>query len=330
MVKIYPNFNAYYYSFYLESIMKRYNKIKFTKSGFNDFHQHSLALIIDHLGKNYKIYISAGDGPGLNQLGLKWCDVYAKVNMDNQNVPIEYHYKVLPIGPSFGINYLDGFQTIYHSLKTYIKSNPNLVNSREHFANYYRQWKYRVSIEKYNLSHSLDNYIFHASTLWRKEITTNNLRANFMELANEDSSITFEGGFAPGKQDISERFNKLTLKNKYSNSEYIKKTKGSFAVFNTQAVQGCFGWKLGEYLALGKAIISTPLKNILPSPLIHREHIHFVNGDKKSISNAIEEIRYNHNYRLKLEKNARQYFLKNLSPDSVIERILCYAKESSE
>ena len=54
-----------------------------------------------------------------------------------------------------------------------------------------------------------------------------------MELANKDSSITFEGGFAPGKQDISERFNKLTLKNKYSNIEYLKKTKASFAVFNT-------------------------------------------------------------------------------------------------
>ena len=56
--------------------------------------------------------------------------------MDNQNVSIEYDHKVLPIGPSFGINYLDGFQTIYHSLKTFLKSKTNLINSREHFANY--------------------------------------------------------------------------------------------------------------------------------------------------------------------------------------------------
>ena len=105
------------------------------------------------------------------------------------------------------------------------------------------------------------------------------------EHASSTKNSIFEGGFAPGKDDISDRFNKLTINLKYSGYEYLSNTKRSLVVFNTPAVQSCFGWKLGEYLALGKAIISTPLTNTLPSPLVHRKHIHIVNGSKKSMIN---------------------------------------------
>ena len=326
IVILYPNFNAYYYSFYVNTLLKNYSGIKFSRKGFPDFHQHCLAFEINHFDKNYKIYISAGDGLGFNQLGLEWCDVYAKVNVDMCKLPDKYRNKILPIGPSFGINYLGGLQSLSQACITFLISKLKLENSQEHFANYYRQWKYRVPIAKYSIWNPCENYIFHASTLWRKEETTNIYRANFMEVVNENSSIIFEGGFAPGKDDISDRFNKLTLNFKYSGIEYLSNTKRSLVVFNTSAVQGCFGWKLGEYLALGKAIISTPLTNTLPSPLVHRKHIHIVNGSKKSISNAIEEIRLNHVYRQELENNSREYFLNYLSPDSVFSRILKFAE----
>ena len=39
-------------------------------------------------------------------------------------------------------------------------------------------------------------------------------------------------------------------------NEWISKTKQSAIVFNTPAFWSCHGWKLGEYLAMGKCIIS--------------------------------------------------------------------------
>ena len=69
-------------------------------------------------------------------------------------------------------------------------------------------------------------------------------------------------------------------------------------------------------------IISTKNSNVLPSPLIHGKHIHFVDGSKESIKQAITEILANSQYRKTLEKNARKYYLKYLSPNSVIQRII--------
>ena len=59
-------------------------------------------------------------------------------------------------------------------------------------------------------------------------------------------------------------------------TEWMHKTKMSEVVFNTPAFWECHGWKLGEYLALGKAIISTPLSNDLPYPLEHGKNIYMI------------------------------------------------------
>lgn len=91
---------------------------------------------------------------------------------------------------------------------------------------------------------------------------------------------------------------------------WMEKTKQSILVFNTPAFWNCHGWKLGEYLALGKAIISVPLFNDMPAPLIHGENIHFVENDENKIKEAIELIINNNEYRLKLEKGALAYWEK--------------------
>jgi len=295
--------------------------MKYSSNQFPEFHHHCLAFIIG--GKfPKKVYISAGDGTGFNPLGLEWCDIYAEVNVNKNAIPEEYKKKVLPIGPSFGVRYLDGFGTLFQSINTYFKSIKTLDAPREHFANYYRQWKYRLPIKFFNPGIVNEKYIFHASSLWQKEKNTNTHRANFMEVASNLNGIYFEGGFAPGKEETIKGYNELIMNEKISFSTYLDKVKKSVVVFNTPAVQGCFGWKLGEYLALGKAIISTKNSNVLPSPLIHGKHIHFVDGSKESIKQAITEILANSQYRKTLEKNARKYYLKYLSPNSVIQRII--------
>jgi glycosyltransferase involved in cell wall biosynthesis len=91
---------------------------------------------------------------------------------------------------------------------------------------------------------------------------------------------------------------------KYSYSEYLEKTKKSLFVFNTPAVFECHGWKLGEYMAMGKAIISTPLSNDLPESLKHGENIHFVNSEEE-IKDAIQLLLKDEDYRNKLEKGIK-------------------------
>jgi hypothetical protein len=103
--------------------------------------------------------------------------------------------------------------------------------------------------------------------------------------------------------------------------DYLVKTKRSAVSFNTPAVWDCHGWKLGEYLALGKAIISTPLSNKMPIPMVHGVNIHFANSDE-DISNAVVKIFQDDSYRRELELGSRDYFERYISPRAVIERLI--------
>ncbi len=323
MVIVNPKTNQFYYSYYLSQLKDNFNIINYDSNPFPDFHHHCLAMILKDFSEK-KIYISAGDGPGFNQLGLEWCDIYAKVNVHKEQIPKKFENKILPIGPSFGLNYLSLKETLTQLWVTTLRSKMKLREYREHFANFYRQWKYRAPLSAYIPGNVETDYIFHASTLWRKEPDTNTLRARFMDIANNNPKIKFDGGFAPGKQDVVNGFDHLIMPKKMIYDQYLEKVKRSLVVFNTPAVQGCLGWKLAEYMACGKAIISMPISQLLPAPLNNHEHIHFVDGTNKSLENAINEIRTNKKYRKRLESNSREYYQKYLSPKAVMDRIVSF------
>ena len=86
----------------------------------------------------------------------------------------------------------------------------------------------------------------------------------------------------------------------------------------------CHGWKLGEYLALGKAIISTPILNELPEKLEHGKNIYYVNGDLKEIEEAINRLLNDKNLREHLERGAYSYYKRNVAPLSVITKLIDY------
>lgn len=111
--------------------------------------------------------------------------------------------------------------------------------------------------------------------------------------------------------------------------DYIKKTLESVVVFNTPSVCSCHGWKLGEYLCMGKAIISTPLTRELPFPLEHGENIHFVSSTEE-LYDAIVKINTDEAYRNKLEKGAKHYYMQWLAPEKVIERLFSKVTEHNK
>jgi hypothetical protein len=64
--------------------------------------------------------------------------------------------------------------------------------------------------------------------------------------------LVFEGGFAPRKDKTHFGFDAIVVKKRYDFETYIDKIKQSDLVFNTPAVVNCHGWKLAEFLAMGK------------------------------------------------------------------------------
>lgn len=156
-------------------------------------------------------------------------------------------------------------------------------------------------------------------------------RGEFLK-ACKKAGIEIEGGLFYINSDVvlkempdypkyKKEYKNFIYEDRLSIDDYIKKTKESILVFNTPSVCECHGWKLAEYLCMGKAIISTPLTRELPEDLVHGENIHFVQRIE-DIYNAVVKIKTDDTYRRKLECGARAYYEKWLAPEIVIKRLI--------
>lgn len=316
--------DIYYSSFYIHGLMLLYgrNSIFFKSTPFSQLENRlgNLNFIL-HEGKEEKKYsISLDDTYQIKQDCYSWCDVYGCVNANWNKTPEKYRSKLISLAPSFGIRLWGLERTLYYGLSNYIKLN-QWNNFKKHAGRYKRQYLLRLPIENYKVTTPEDNYIFHVSTLWqsdewvRNDEYVNKLRAIFMDTCKSINEIRFEGGFYhTGNHPLNKSFKHLLIHDFMPINEYLHKIKKSILVFNTPAWLNCNGWKLGEYLALGKAIISTPLENDLPVPLTHGENIHFVSDDPNEIKESIIYICRNRQYREKISKGAFEYYLKYASP----------------
>jgi len=332
-IQINPRFDVLYYSFYLQGLRQVSPHAAYSYSCQDfpplDLYTGFAFVLEDGDRPPLRVWIDAGDGTRLDGPGLAWCDTYAKVNVDSGGLAPAQRAKVLTLGPSYGVRIWSAAQTPLHALRTYYASHPRLDWARTHFANYWRQWRYRQAERAYVPAPSSPDYIFFTGSLWKDEPHTNAARAAFIRACRDLPDIRFEGGFAPRRNNDIPGFTELILAQPYALPHYLARLQRSAVAFNTPAVCACLGWKLGEFLALGKAIISTPLARDLPSPLIHGEHIHYVDGSAAAIQQAVRAITQDSAYRRHLEQNARRYYDAYLSPTSVIQQVLRHAHQGS-
>ncbi len=326
-VIVYPDMNLPYASYYMAGLYQLFGKDNVRFASVKELQlfpvKSGLLLFLVYTAENdfKKICIDYNDSNELkNQVVYDWSDIYGKVNTNFDKTPLDRFRKIKVLGPNFGIRILSFPESFTLSIKNYFILHP--ANSKKFFLSFFKQNR-KLYISEYPLSQAKKNYVFSLNTLWHSDEwnklneTTNKVRADFMETCLELEDIRFEGGFVPSMLGNNE-FKHLQVQKSVSQSEYIEKLRKSVVVFNTPAVWNCHGWKLGEYLCMGKAIISTPLSNELPSKLVHGEHIHFVNN-KDEMKEAVLKINSDINYRTKLENNARKYYENFVSPESSIK-----------
>jgi glycosyltransferase involved in cell wall biosynthesis len=189
----------------------------------------------------------------------------------------------------------------------------------------------RLPIEHYEpFGDLVENYFFFISTLWTHKNCvehTNPWRHLYMTIIRDElKEMIFEGGFfSTSYNEETEKYSSFVLNDRIPISDYLKKTRMSAAVFNTPAVHMCHGWKLAEYMALGKAIISTPIINATPAELVHGVHLHIIES-RDEMKEAILLINNNTEYRKKLEQGAYNYYKSYLSPEACINIIATKAE----
>ena len=281
----------------------------------------SMRFLLQGLGTFTRYVIDCNDSYEIDEELYNWCDVYGSVNANFSKTPEKYHEKLVSLCPSFGVRCWNTPQTIFHALCDW----PSSKSSMKKFFGKHKRLLSRQAYLDYLATDCEccedDNYVFFLSTLWysdewnRNDEGVNARRADFIRVCKQLDDVVFEGGLvSQGKDRSSEALFSDCLSAGLSMQEWMKKTKRSALVFNTPAFWDCHGWKLGEYLAMGKCIVSTKLSNDLPAPLEHGKHIHFVDNNIESMREAVEFIVSHPDYRKRLEEGARTYWKQYGSP----------------
>jgi hypothetical protein len=247
-----------------------------------------------------RIWIAANDQAELELNAAAWADTVWKVNLDPAT---EYAPHVGPIGPLFGIQ----AWPLPAGYRLVVPLGRRGVQPRHALAQLRFQGLTRLPMTAYSPGASEPTFLFLRARAWRgKHSDANRDRELFMDAV---SPLCLETSMQLADDRISL-------------ADYLTEMRRSVVAFNSPAVHDCLGWKLGEFLALGKAIVSTSLGRDLPDPLVHGEHIHYVERDRDSIREAVERIAGDDAYRRQLERGARAWFDRNLRPEVVAARVL--------
>ena len=310
-----------YSSFYIYGLYELYGKkrVKFSSKYFTNFKHdnHFFAFVLKDDTQLKKVIIDFTDSALIDETALQWSDRYGKINYDGKHKS----EKIIPIGPSFGIRIYSLPQTLFYAMFNLLKAYKRIPDKRKFLSDYKAQFK-RPKLSDYRQQPPLENYVFFMASLWKRELQTNTYRANFIKSCRANAHIRFEGGFAPRTKNDIRGYEALTTPSRIDMADYLKKTKDSFLVFNTPAVKDCLGWKLAEYLCLGKAILSTPLLRVLPKPLKDHVDLLYTDGTLEDITEKLNAIVLDTTLKHQLEQRAKTYFDRYLMPEVVIKRLI--------
>jgi hypothetical protein len=264
-------------------------------------------------------FLSFTDQPIVHPIGRAWARVHCAVNVDEDAAG----GGVLPLGPAFGVRLRSPALTARHVAATWrwagVRGARDALERTRLVARHERR---RTVIDAYRPVASDPDYVFYVAWPWAKHAEVNPPRAQFVAACRRAPGLTFEGGFAPRRRADVPEVLELSAPRRYGIREYLARVGRSAVAFNNPAVHGCLGWKLGEFLALGKATISLPVTRALPAPLEHGVHLHVVDGSPEAFDDALARLRTDHRYRCSLEVNARQWYEEHLAPAALARRLL--------
>jgi glycosyltransferase involved in cell wall biosynthesis len=325
LIRVDPRFAPEHAAYYLSGLVERYGRaeLPFSVEGFPTTYSDNkpLAYVVRRGSEERNVYIAADDMPELDAAALAWADVYGKVNLEPSIVPSGFVGEVIPIGPSHSLRLWPAWRALGVAWRT-SRAGGRLVGQREHYRRFWLQASRRLDHAAYEPSPSEGDFVFYNGWLWAKHPEANAPRAEFMRACKELApEIRFEGGFTARRRNDVPEYADVTAERRFTLPEYLDRIKRSTLVFNNPAAHYCLGWKLAEFMRLGKAIVSLPLSRAMPAPVIHGEHLHVVDGTRGSIQEAVRSIAGDPDYRRRLELGARSYYLTHLAPGRVIERL---------
>lgn len=331
MILIDPLCDINYSSFYIYGLRRLIGRrnMRFSSMPFTEIYKAGAGgtgLYLYDTKTRKKYVIDFRDQNDIDEIAYEWCDVYGCVNICADKLGEEQRKKLVVLGPNFGVKLWCKPIGYLYAIANAVKGRPS--NLRK-FIGKYKHMLERMTLESYcRKVQTNEHYVFHISTLWYSDEWVNNddgcnlARANFIRACKSNPDIIFKGGLVvPGNPKYPVHPEKFTdvLTGPVNMKEWLNETLKSLFVFNTPAWDNCNGWKLGEYLAMGKPIISTEIKNDLPAPIRNGVEAIFVNNTVEDISATISELMMNTQLRQSLSDNAKHYWETYCTPEQSLQ-----------
>ncbi|WP_116106166.1 hypothetical protein [Lewinella sp. IMCC34191] len=321
-ITIHKKFHPWYYSYFLQGLQQLNIPFSFdtlinssTEQRLNreGFSKDFLILSIRKNGKEKILVIGADDKTTVSLELLALADLYAKTNV---SVETQQSHSIVPIGPTFGVKYLD-----VELLKMAI---------RDAFNKDYSKWKLAMKRVKYDMYLQLKDSpgdlrrIFYLNYPWKKHNDLTEFRKSIIEYLKEldhNNIIKFEGGFSKRRFGYHEGLREVSASKIYNHKNYLESLAQTKIALNTSAVHNCLGWKMGEFLCLGRCMLSFSIENVMPFDFKSGRHYHQI----EHISELESNIKYlinNPSVVNTIQRNAHDYFHQYIAPSQIMKRLL--------
>ena len=233
--------------------------------------------------------------------------------------------KVLPLGLNYNVqpdkNLLSLNETIKDKIKYVMKSSQYLtwITNKRFF--------YTSDFEYYQTQYKQDRILF-LTRLWnpidaksdyakRHREQINAMRVECIEACQKEYKGIFTGGLI--KDDFADKhYRSFIIPNSLTDkSRYLQAVKEHSICIATTGLHDSIGWKLGEYVAASRAILSEPLKYELPGDFAKgKNYFEFENADQ--LLQQISILLENRALVIQTMQNNYDYYNNYVKPEKLV------------
>jgi len=283
---------------------------------------------IDYNGLS--LFFDMSDNSGIDWKIYEESDFYIKRML----LKTDFHQynKLIPFGLNYSVFYENSYLKylffkkrglLKYSLK-YFKVLSKIIGINDSISN--------NSLDNMDATPFLGKQILFRARLWdpdnnetdwkkKERINLNEERILINRLLKKDYNTHFKGGIQKDAFSEKQCPDLLLSKNEYHKSTYLKELKASSIGIVNRGLEDSIGWKMGEYVAHGLAIITSSIDKFeLPG--------NFEEGENylkyESVEECLEmtELLFKDDaLRAKIQKNNEIYYLNYLHPGAKISQI---------
>jgi hypothetical protein len=233
---------------------------------------------------------------------LRHCDVYFKRSYfqpDLDALPAALREKVRP----FGLNYAARTRTstvlvLAHLLRRYLRGGCRVRDRRE-FQSVLRKYLASPDISDFEQlpDRPVEPVVLFQTRVWPpEELGTdsareiNERRAALVRLLKSEFGTAFRGGLVPDAY-ARKCYPDALAASPSRRSVYIADSRRALIGVYTRGLHHSLAFKLPEYLASAKCIVSDPLRNRLPAPLSNGCHYLEFTRPEQCVENCVQLLR---------------------------------------